>query len=84
MEVILKSYVEGLGNAGDKVSVKPNYAYNKLLLPGLAIYASPRNIEKYFNESSEEKKEYSSAYALYVSILYKFCCLKCCYSLYKD
>lgn len=64
IEVILKSYVEGLGNVGDKVSVKPNYAYDKLLLPGLAVYATPENFEKY-RTNSDSEKQYSSAYALY-------------------
>lgn len=67
IEVILQSYIEGLGNIGDKVSVKPNYAYNKLLLPGLAVYASPENVKKYCNDSVVKEKQYSSAYALYVS-----------------
>lgn len=67
IEVILTSYVDGLGNEGDKVSVAPNYAYNKLLLPGLAIYSTPENIEKYWNKGSNKENEYSSAFALYVS-----------------
>lgn len=69
IEVILKSFVEGIGNPGDKVSVRPNLAYNKLLLPGLAVYASSENIEKYkdYSETTEQIR-YSSAEAMYVSI----------------
>ncbi|CAH0551540.1 unnamed protein product [Brassicogethes aeneus] len=47
INVILTTYVEGLGNKGEKVSVKPKYAYQDLLLPGLAVYESPENVEKY-------------------------------------
>lgn len=66
IDVVLKSYVEGLGNVGDKVSVSSNYAYNKLLLPGLAVYATPDNINRY-QASYVKEMQYSSAYALYVS-----------------
>lgn len=69
IEVILRSYIEGLGNIGEKVSVRPSYAYNKLLLPGLAVYASPENIEKYWSKNVDQGKQYSSAFALYVSYL---------------
>lgn len=56
IDVILKTYVEGIGNAGDKVSVKPNFAYNNILLPGLGVYASPENLEKYkYHEVTEEQ-----------------------------
>lgn len=47
--------------------MRPYYAYNKLLLPGLAVYSSPENIEKYWNENIDKQKEYSSANALSVS-----------------
>lgn len=61
LDVILTKYVEGLGNIGDKVSVKPHYGYNHLLLPGLAVYASPSNLEKYKNyQSSEAEIRHSS------------------------
>lgn len=47
MNVILTSFVDGLGNAGDKVTVPQNYAYIHLLLPRLAVYDTPENVEKY-------------------------------------
>ncbi|VEN33764.1 unnamed protein product [Callosobruchus maculatus] len=66
IDVILTSYVEGLGNAGEKVSVRPSFAYNKLLLPGLAVYASPENIDKFKNLADDsEKVRYSSKTAFY-------------------
>lgn len=74
LDVILTEYVEGLGNVGEKVSVRPFYAYKHLLLPGLAVYATPENLEKYVTESSEDKVlKYSSATALLVRI---FSCIK--------
>lgn len=69
MEVILTSYVEGLGNIGDKVRVKPYKAYNELLLPGLAVYASPENVDKYKDyDRKEDDIQYSSKTAQIVSI----------------
>ncbi|XP_018567503.1 39S ribosomal protein L9, mitochondrial [Anoplophora glabripennis] len=59
IDIILKSYVEGIGNAGNRVSVKPNFAYNNILLPGLGVYASPENLEKYKNHEVEEERHSS-------------------------
>lgn len=74
MEVILTSYVEGLGNIGDKVSVRPHKAYNDLLLPRLAVYASPENIEKYKDyEKKEDDVKYSSKTAQIVSTVSNNC-----------
>ncbi|KAG5866956.1 hypothetical protein JTB14_035410 [Gonioctena quinquepunctata] len=66
IDLILTSYVEGFGNVGDKVSANPNFAYNNLLLPGLAVYASPENTEKFKEfQSSTDEIRYSSATVLY-------------------
>ncbi|KAH8407914.1 hypothetical protein KR222_000797 [Zaprionus bogoriensis] len=64
MEVVLKTFVEGVGDKGDVVAMKPNFVYNKLLLPGLATYKTPENIAKY-SQTEEEKStvKHSSAYA---------------------
>lgn len=71
INIILTQYVEGFGNAGDKLSVRPGFAYNKLLLPGLAVYASPENIEKYENyKSGENEIKYSSPYVHRVNIIF--------------
>lgn len=76
MQVILTSYVEGVGKFGDKVSVRPNFAYNNLLLPGLAVYASPENLEKYKQyEVQKEIVPHSSATAQRVRIIIDFICL---------
>lgn len=64
LDLILTQYVEGLGNAGEKVTVGATYGYNTLLLPGLAVYASPDNIEKFRNyNTSENEIKHSSPYA---------------------
>ncbi|EDW81242.1 uncharacterized protein Dwil_GK11133 [Drosophila willistoni] len=64
MEVVLKTFVEGVGDKGDVVSLKPNFVYNKLLLPGLAAYKTPENIEKYAKTEAEKSTvQHSSAYA---------------------
>ncbi|KIH76389.1 LSU ribosomal protein L9P [Geoalkalibacter ferrihydriticus] len=46
MEVILKEAVEGLGNIGDIVKVKPGYARNYLVPQGLASEANSRNVRE--------------------------------------
>ena len=38
------------------MSVRPNFGRNKLLLPGLAVYASPENLEALKRELSSENR----------------------------
>lgn len=57
IKVILLAPVEGLGGRGDVLEVKPHRARNKLILPGLAVYASPENLKKYDHLKSEELSE---------------------------
>lgn len=58
----------GLGHQGELVSVRPTYAYDQLLLPKLAIYASPDNLERMKNNLYQTKDEEkpSSIHALQV------------------
>ena len=56
MDVILLKDVEGLGEAGDIVDVKPGYARNYLTPRGLALRASKRNLAV-----AEEKKNVTMA-----------------------
>lgn len=69
MEVILKTYINGVGKKGEIVKVRPNFAYKGLLLPGLAAYVTPENIEKYKLKEGEqgEEEKHSSQYAQRVS-----------------
>ncbi|KAK7867924.1 hypothetical protein R5R35_005276 [Gryllus longicercus] len=61
LNVILTSYVQGFGVKGDRVSVKPKLAYEKLLLPGLAVYATRENVKMY--EESVDKEEKTPAFS---------------------
>lgn len=71
VEVILTSYVEGIGRKGETVSMRPNVAYQKLLLPGLAVYASPENIQKYSQmEVHDDEEKHSSQFAQRVNFCY--------------
>jgi large subunit ribosomal protein L9 len=56
MDVILLKDVEGLGEAGDIVNVKPGYARNFLTPRGLALRSSKRNLAV-----AEEKKNVAKA-----------------------
>jgi len=46
MNVILTENVEGLGNIGDLVKVKPGYARNYLVPRHLAVEANTRNVKE--------------------------------------
>lgn len=65
LDVILTSYVEGVGRKGEVVNVTPTFAYNKLLLPGFATYVTPASIEKYSKAAAEapEEEKHSSQFA---------------------
>ena len=52
MDIILLQDVNGLGEAGDVVTVKPGYARNKLVPEGLALRASKQNLAV-----AEERKQ---------------------------
>ncbi|CAG9565477.1 unnamed protein product [Danaus chrysippus] len=65
VQVILNQFVEGVGNAGDLLTLRPTIAYRDFLMPGLAVYASPENISKFKVEENKPKveSEFSSPYA---------------------
>lgn len=70
IDVILTTYIEGFGNRGEIVNVKPTIAYNKLLLPGFAAYVTPANIAKYAKKDGvkeEDEVKHSSQFAQRVS-----------------
>lgn len=46
MNIILTENVEGLGNIGDQLMVKPGYARNYLVPQGLAVVANMRNLKE--------------------------------------
>lgn len=51
--------MEGLGFSGDIVTVRPNVAYNKLILPGQGVYDTEENREKYNVNLTEQAKRRS-------------------------
>lgn len=65
LDIVLTTFVNGVGDRGDIVSVPRNQAYNKLLLPGLGVYKTDESIAKYANNKDEtkDKVEHSSPYA---------------------
>lgn len=68
LEVVLTTFVEGIGKKGDVLSLRPNFAYNKLLLPGLAVYKTTENIELYKkDDDDDESVKHSSPFAQRVS-----------------
>jgi large subunit ribosomal protein L9 len=46
MQIILKENIEGLGQIGEQVNVKPGYARNYLIPRSLAILANTRNVKE--------------------------------------
>ncbi|EZA48530.1 hypothetical protein DMN91_006957 [Ooceraea biroi] len=62
LDLILTKFVSGIGNVGTRVSIPANVAYKSLLLPKLADYATPENVEKYMKlvETQEVESPFSS------------------------
>ena len=64
MDVILLINYDGLGQAGDIVTVKPGFARNKLIPEGIALRASKRNLaiakEQKKTEESRQLREENS------------------------
>ncbi|XP_015433367.1 PREDICTED: 39S ribosomal protein L9, mitochondrial [Dufourea novaeangliae] len=48
IDMILVENVKDIGRKGEKISVQSEKAYNNFLLPKLAVYATPENMEKYY------------------------------------
>lgn len=65
LEVILTAFVGGVGHRGDVISIPRTEAYNKLLLPGLAVYKTDENVKKYaiLKEDTNKAVQHSSPYA---------------------
>lgn len=57
MEIILTENVEGLGNIGDLVKVKPGYARNFLVPRGLAVKADPRNVKELEHQKRQMERK---------------------------
>jgi len=57
MKVILTKDIEGLGNEGDIIVVKPGFARNFLLPKGLAINFSSNQLTKIENELKQQERK---------------------------
>lgn len=55
----------GIGHKGEQVSVRPTFAYENLLLPKFAVYASPENLELMKNDLylTKDEEKPSSIYS---------------------
>ncbi|XP_076638597.1 mitochondrial ribosomal protein L9 [Colletes latitarsis] len=65
IDLILLESIQGIGIKGQKVAVNSEKAYNNLILPKLAVYATPENIDKYYIDSTnfkEHEDTYTSEY----------------------
>jgi large subunit ribosomal protein L9 len=66
------SFFTGVGMKDDIVSVRPEFGRNNLILPGLAIYASPDNLElrnkRLAAKTETEAEKHSSRYSGMVHI----------------
>jgi large subunit ribosomal protein L9 len=58
MEIILTENVDGLGNIGDLVKVKPGYARNFLVPQGMAVVASTRNVKEFEHQKRQAERKY--------------------------
>ena len=57
MKVILTKDIEGLGNGGDIIIVKPGFARNFLLPKGLAVNFSSNQLTKIENELKQQERK---------------------------
>ena len=57
VDLVLLDTVKHVGTKGQKVTVGPFKAYESLLLPKLAVYATPENIKEYIIDDNEAKKD---------------------------
>jgi large subunit ribosomal protein L9 len=64
VEIILLQKVEGLGNLGDRVRVKPGYGRNFLIPTGKATEATPQNIARFEARRAELEEQLAKALAV--------------------
>jgi len=57
MDVILLRKIENLGGIGDQVNVRPGYGRNYLVPQGMALRATPENVEKFESQKAVLLKE---------------------------
>lgn len=78
IDLILLDTVKDVGERGEIVKLKSLTAYHHFLLPKLAVYATPENIEKYAIQDKDERKRlatHSSQFVQNTISLLSECCL---------
>lgn len=60
MEVILLEKITNLGGLGDRVAVRPGYGRNYLIPTGLAVPATPENLEAFEARRAELEQQAAS------------------------
>ncbi len=58
MEIILTENVDGLGNIGELVNVKPGYGRNYLVPQGMAVIANSRNIKEFEHQKRQAERKF--------------------------
>ncbi|XP_050590795.1 39S ribosomal protein L9, mitochondrial [Bombus affinis] len=59
IDLVLLESVKNIGEKGQKVSVSSQKAYESLILPKLAVYATPENLKKYVIEDVDIQRRLS-------------------------
>nr|XP_034177872.1 39S ribosomal protein L9, mitochondrial isoform X1 [Osmia lignaria] len=78
IDLILLDTVKDAGERGELIKVKSLTAYHHFLLPKLAVYATPENIEKYLIQDEDERKKFATHSSQFVQntiSLLSECCL---------
>lgn len=57
MEIILTESIDGLGEIGDMVKVKPGFARNYLLPKGFAVVADQRNVKEFEHQKRQLERK---------------------------
>ncbi|PVD36205.1 hypothetical protein C0Q70_03180 [Pomacea canaliculata] len=68
---ILTDFVEGVGIRGDLVTVKRRLFRNKLYPAGLAVYASPENIERFKKDENDLRNQKESRLGVFAEMTLK-------------
>lgn len=69
IKLLLTSDIRKIGAKGEIVSLSPEKAYNKVILPKLGVYATQENIDKYITKSIDDEPKLSLTTKQTISIL---------------
>lgn len=65
LKIVLTTFVDGVGDTGDVISLMPHFAREHFLLPQKAVYATPENIDRLsaLKKMRPERPKFSSIHA---------------------